>query len=78
MNLLTVKEVKEIIMANHFDFDMARAIEAAIMAKFEVVAWAHINYEDGGQADCLQSYADAYCREPLYALKEKTSPKPVR
>ena len=62
--ILTDKEVKEIIMANHFDFDMARAIEAAVMAKFEVAGYQWLDTAHFRKN--IPSYATEYEWTALY------------
>ena len=66
MNILTDDEIYE-LHARHYGKmydEYTRAIEAAIMERFEVVAWMHP--EEG------LSYENHYTGNiPLYALKEK-------
>lgn len=73
MNILTDEDIADIwetmfVRNEKSDIDFARAIEAAVMAKFEVVA--HVERQlGGGLSDVISDFLPP--GTPLYALKEK-------
>lgn len=44
----------------------------------EPVAWCHINYEDGGYADCIQPFKDSFCTTPLFAAAPRDEVQTLR
>ena len=82
MNLLTDDEISLILERrdpNHRYFpydkdthDFARAIEAAVLAKFEVVVYGRFDEDDNGRlCGALDFENPPLYVTPLYALKEK-------
>ncbi len=72
--ILTDEEI-ETIWQSQFtesDIDFARAIEAAVLAKFEVVAYGRFDEDDNGRlCGALDFENPPLYVTPLYALKEK-------